>query len=142
MNELELTKSAKAFPSSEAVVYLRKDFESIFVGKDVVVLSPIGKPVDGPTVFPPQPAVAPVAPAAPTVDLKAEIEKAVALAMAELTKKTEEALKAKDAEIAKLKEPAAPKADHTKVENKMVGSKKTLKEDAAKMFVAEMQRRG
>ena len=141
MNELELMKSAKAFPSSEAVVYLRKDFETIYLGKDVIVLSPAGKPIDGPTVFP-APAAAPVAPAAPTVDLKAEIEKAVALAMAEITKKTDEQLKAKDAEIAKLKEPAAPKADHTKVENKMVGSKKTLKEDAAKIFAAEMQRRG
>jgi hypothetical protein len=141
MNEVELMKSAKAFPSSEAVVYLRKDFETIYLGKDVVVLSPVGKPLDGPSVFPPVQAVAP-APVAPTVDLKAQIDEAVKTQIAELSKKFDEQLKAKDAEIVALKAPAAPKADATKVENKMVGTKKTLKEDAAKVFVAEMQRRG
>ena len=140
MNEQELKLSIKPFPGSDPVVYARKDFESIFLGVDVVVLYPIGKKADAPTVWPvkEENKQTPPAAPAPTVD----VEKIVAEKFAELTKKHEEALKAKDAEIAKLKEPAAPKADHTKVENKMVGSKKTLKEDAAKMFAAEMQRRG
>ena len=141
MNEEELSKSIKPFPGSDPVVYARKDFESIFLGKDIVVLYPAGKKADAPTVWPSKEenkvTPSPVAPA-PAID----VEKLMNEMFAELYKKFDEQLKAKDAEIVALKAPAAPKADATKVENKMVGSKKTLKEDAAKVFVAEMLRRG